>query len=68
MNRARQFAWFAVALFGCAIVGFAVWFYRRAGSYLAIPEFTGLVGAYVAFQGFATAWRISRKSPSDDSH
>jgi hypothetical protein len=66
MERGLQIAWIAVALFGLAIVGWAFWFYSRAGSYLAIPELAGLVGAYIAFQGFTKTWRITRKTPPDD--
>ena len=35
----------------------------RGGSYLAIPKIVGFVGIYVAFQGVANVWRITKKTP-----
>jgi hypothetical protein len=60
MKSGLQLAWIAVALFGVAIVAWAFWFHRRGGSYLAIPEFAGLVGTYIAIHGVAKAWRLSQ--------
>ena len=54
-------AWIAVALFGLILVGCALWFQFRAGSYLAIPEIVGTVGIYFVFQGIANVRRITRK-------
>jgi hypothetical protein len=55
--------WIGVALLGGALVGWAIDFQCRAGSYLAIPEIVGLVGSYVAFQGIANVWRITKNTP-----
>ena len=63
MKKGLVITWISVALLGLVLVGWAVWFQSRAGSYLAIPEIVGFAGTYIAFQGIATARRIARTMP-----
>ena len=64
IKRGMLIAWMAGVLLGLFLVGWAVWFYCRAGgSYLAIPEIVGIVGIWIAFQGTANLRRLTRKTP-----
>ena len=63
MKRGLLIAWIAVALFGLALVGWALWFQSRAGSFLAIPEIVGFVGLYITYQGIAQTRRITKQTP-----
>ena len=63
IKRGVLIAWIAVALLGLYLVGWAVWFYARAGgSYLAIPEIVGIIGIWIAFQGAANVRRLTKKT------
>ena len=66
MKRGLLIAWIAVALFGLALVGSAIWFQYRGGSYLAIPEIVGFVGLYITFQGIAKVRRIIKRTPPNE--
>ena len=67
IKRGKLIAWIAVALLGLYLVGWAVWFYTRAGgSYLAIPEIVGIVGIWIAIQGIANVRRLNKKTPPDE--
>jgi hypothetical protein len=63
IKRGILIVWIAVALLGSCLVGWAYWFYRHGGSYLAVPEIVGFVGVYVAYQGMANVRQITRKTP-----